>query len=170
MRAHGGGIVAYSEEGEGTTFALYFPVGLAHMPVTTATGTVAPGQGELVLLVDDEAALAQIGRRLLERVGYASLTFTTPATALAALAGDEGAIRVVVTDLDMAGMNGLELARQVQQLRPGLPVIVTTGYTGRLPAGTIGRDGIVGVLQKPYTSAALAGALGNALGRALLPA
>lgn len=166
MRAHGGGISAFSEPGAGTSFALYFPVGEpAPGPAVVALeAPVISGHGERILMIDDEAALVLVGRRLLERIGYEAIAVTSPLDALARLAEDAGEVRAVITDYDMPGMSGLDVAREVQRLRPGLPVLLATGYTGRLGAATLGRDGIVGIIQKPYSSAALARALAGALG------
>ncbi len=162
-RAHDGGIVACSRPGLGSTFHLYLPVWEGAGAVAEPEHPPAPGQGERVLLVDDEDALIAVASLLLKRMGYAVTAFTDPVAALAEIRRDAGEIRLVVSDLTMPEINGVELAREVQRMRPGLPVLLTTGYTGELDHSTFGADGIVGVIQKPYGTSALARAVRDAL-------
>jgi CheY-like chemotaxis protein len=128
---HEGAIVASSERGIGTMFELYFPV--AH--TSPAEGTAPEprplrGWGEHVLFVDDEGFLVQLGGSILQRLGYRVSTFTDPLQALAAFRSAPGDYAAVITDLLMPRLKGLELARQVLQVRPDVPVILTSGYTG----------------------------------------
>jgi nitrogen-specific signal transduction histidine kinase len=166
MRAHEGSIRVETERGRGTTFHLYFPASQAAPAAEVAEAEAPPprGRGERVMLIDDEIALVTVGRMVLERYGYSVTTFTDPVAALAALTHGAADVRLVLTDLTMPGIGGLELAREVQRMRPGLPVLLTTGYTGKLDSVTLGKDGVVGVIQKPFTATALGHAVHAALG------
>ncbi len=162
-RTHQGCIVGFSQPGRGSAFHVYLPTWeLAPVPGSEHP-PVGEGQGERVLLVDDEDSLIFVGEMLLRRLGYSVTSFTDPVAALAEVRRGGDSIRLIVTDLTMPVMGGLELAREVQRMKPGLPVLLTTGYAGKLDAATLERDGIVGVIQKPYTTATLGRAIREAL-------
>jgi signal transduction histidine kinase/FixJ family two-component response regulator len=164
MQSHDGAISVYSQPGEGTTFHSYFPVlENAATPAETAPPPVPHGHGEHILFVDDEAALARVGAKMLERLGY-SVTMKT--SALDALA----AARVLpfdlaVTDLTMPVMDGAKLGGQLLQIQPGLAIILTTGYSGVMTVEKVRELGFRDLLTKPTT----ARALGEAVHRALHP-
>ena len=166
MQNHDGTITVYSERGAGTTFHLYFPV------FETETATPEPvsmpiprGQGEHVLFVDDEEALARVGTRMLERLGYRVTSKTNAPEAVAAVRAHPDKFDLVVTDLTMPGLDGLKLGSQLLQIRPGLPIILTTGYSGAMTLENARELGFRDLLAKPTT----ARVLGEAVHRALQP-
>jgi DNA-binding NtrC family response regulator len=129
----------------------------------------APGRGEIVLLVEDEASLWQLGARLLTRGGYQVLTATTPAEALE-LAHDEGQrIDLLLTDVVMPGMLGTELAAQLTGLRPGLPVLFMSGYAQPVldAHGAFSDD--IDLLEKPFPATALLARVRQAIDAAAGP-
>ena len=83
-----------------------------------------------LLFVDDDEALVALSQAKLRRAGYAVTGFCDPGAALAAFAVDPGAFDVVVTDVSMAGMDGYELAARLVAIRPGIPVVITSGNVG----------------------------------------
>jgi DNA-binding NtrC family response regulator len=102
------------------------------------------------MLVDDETALVDLGTRLLTRLGYRARGYRSAEAALAAFMADPEAFDLVFTDLTMPGMAGSELARQLVARRPGLPVILTTGYAGALGPEELSAFGIRELVSKPF--------------------
>jgi PAS domain S-box-containing protein len=164
MQSHDGVITVYSEPGVGTTFHLYFPVfEIEAPPPEVASNPIPRGQGEHILFVDDEAALAEVGKKMLERLGYKVTTKINALEAIAAIRDQPDAFRLVVTDLTMPVMDGIKLGTQLLQLQPKLAVILSTGYSGVLTAESIQELGFRDLLVKPIT----ARALGETVRRAL---
>jgi CheY-like chemotaxis protein len=168
MRDHGGAVLIESEPGLGTLVKCYFPateMATKELPATTVTGTIPRGDGKRILLVDDQAAMADVGARRLRSLGYDVTAFTDPAAALAALTDDATAWDAMVTDNSMPAMSGLELAQAATALRPDLPVLMMTGWTEDLPSDRVQAVGVRGVLVKPATLEELAVALDAILPR-----
>jgi CheY-like chemotaxis protein len=130
----GGYVVADSAPGAGTRFTLYFPRLADDAPRADAPDAPAPSApaGRRVLLVDDEPAVRRIAQRMLEQGGFAVDAVDGGAAALDALAAAaaRGALPdVVLTDVEMPGLGGRELAGRVSALYPGVPVVYMSGYT-----------------------------------------
>ena len=164
MESHDGAVTVHSKPGEGTVFHLYFP---AHAGKATApAGEVGPiplGHGERLLFVDDEEPLVRLGQKTLTALGYEVEVATRPATALAMVRADPQRFALVVTDQTMPGMTGLILASQLLQIRPGLPIILTTGYRASLTSEGVEAAGIRQLLIKPTSIPALGAAVHAAL-------
>jgi CheY-like chemotaxis protein len=124
---------------------------------------VPHGHGERILLVDDEAMLADAGRRMLELLDYRVTALTNPVEALAVFRTRPGAFDLAVLDLSMPALGGVELARELFGIRPGLPALLNTGFGGRMTPETARRLGFRGLLVKPLTL----GVLGRAVHEAL---
>ncbi len=157
MKSHEGTITVSSEPGLGTTFHLYFP-SIEPTPKPTP-GEVIPnhrGNGERILLLDDEAPLARLGQQLLESLGYQAIAHTDPAAILAELSTNPAPFHLLITDMSMPAMSGIDLALQVNQIRPHLPILLTTGFLGELQTEELTRHGIRKVLGKPFTMTSLA--------------
>ena len=166
MKSHDGGISVYSEPGKGTVFHLYFPVYEAEAKVLEIGAAPIPrGRGEHILFVDDEPPLASLGKKMLERLGYQVTTKTSALDALAAVRAQPDPFDLVITDLTMPVMDGAKLGRELLQIQPHLPIIVTTGYSGAMTAAAARELGFGGVLSKPST----ARTLGEAVYRVLQP-
>ena len=147
-----GYVWGYSEPGQGSTFKVYLPVARTHV-VAEAPEAEPPrlaGRGESVLLVEDDAAVRRMTRRALEEGGYRVLEAATGREALKLLESSVEPVGLVLTDVVMPGMSGRELADQVAILRPGTPVLFTSGYTD----GEIVRRGLLdpaaAFIQKPF--------------------
>jgi signal transduction histidine kinase/DNA-binding response OmpR family regulator len=168
MQSHDGAITVYSEPGIGTTFHLYFPVFESETTSgETVTEHIPQGRGEHILFVDDEPALGSVGKKMLERLGYRVTVKLNALETIAAIRDQPGMFDLVITDLTMPGMDGLKLGSQLRQLQPGLPIILTTGYTGVMTDEKVREMGFRELIVKPTT----ARALGEAVHRALnLPA
>ncbi len=151
VKSHDGGILVASQPGAGTTFHLYFPVFAGE--IIAAPGAPLPiphGQNELVLLVDDEAALAAMGKAALERLGYRVVRHTSPAAALAEFQSRPAEFDLVITDYNMPGMNGAEFGAQVLATRPGQRMILTSGFSVRMNRESSLALGFGELLPKPY--------------------
>jgi two-component system cell cycle sensor histidine kinase/response regulator CckA len=147
-----GYVWAYSEPGQGSTFKVYLPVAGPEETVTPPATFVpaGAGKGEWVLLVEDDEGVRTVARRTLEEGGYRVLEAANGADALALVAGTDGRIGLVLTDVVMPGMSGRELADRIGEVRPGTPVLFTSGYTD----GDIVRRGLLdpeaAFVQKPF--------------------
>jgi len=164
VRDHEGAVRVDSQLGRGSTFQIYLP---AHDWVETGVdaglSVSAPGQGERILFVDDETALCEAWRSVLERIGYSVTTFSDPLLALEAFRRNPRDFDLVITDLTMPHMTGTELARRILELRPTLPILLVSGSTGNLTAEEVRTLGLRELLTKPVTPAALALALRRTL-------
>ena len=159
MRSHGGAIAVDSEPGRGTEFHLHFPAadGVAEEPA--AKPAVMRGRGERVLYVDDDNALVFLITRMLSRLGYRVTGFTDAAEALKSFRSRPNDFDVVVTDVTMPGMAGPELARELLSVRPGLPIIMTSGYIRPEDSELARRLGVQELILKPNTIDDLGAAL-----------
>jgi PAS domain S-box-containing protein len=157
----GGAITVDSASGRGTRFAIYLPAGDEReddeADVAEALGEEEHA-GKTVLLVDDEPLIREMGRVMLETDGYRVLSAGDGDAALELCRESDCRIDVLVTDVMMPGMTGRELGRQVQELRPSLPIIYMSGYShDETDRGLVPDDMIF--LAKPFTTEELANAL-----------
>jgi CheY-like chemotaxis protein len=154
MQTYDGAISVYSEPDGGTVFHLYFPSLENERSEFGCGGSSAPrGHGQRVLLVDDEPVLVALGERFLRRLGYQPVVATDPAQALVRFRQEH--FDLVITDLTMPLMSGVDLARQVWKAHPDTPVILTTGYSVSLDTGKAIEMGFRDLLVKPYNLQAL---------------
>jgi two-component system cell cycle sensor histidine kinase/response regulator CckA len=130
MRAHAGEVQVDSTPDRGSEFTLFFPI--SDMPAAKPVATCAPessmGCGQRVMYVDDDEALVFLVKRLLTRKGYQVIAYTDPRQAAAALRADPMQCDLLVTDFNMPGYSGVDLLRDVRDIRPTLPVALASGY------------------------------------------
>jgi PAS domain S-box-containing protein len=157
VQGHDGAVVVQSQPGRGTTFHLYFPAELAApvVPVPAGPLPTPAGAGQHILLVDDEPALAQSANMSLARMGYRVTSVPSAAEALKTFHQQPGRFDLVLTDLTMPGMNGIDLASALHEVRPELPIILASGFGGLRTAHFARGPGRRAVLQKPFTNEAL---------------
>lgn len=152
LKSHGASVSVYSEVGRGTRFDIFFPaVEKAAKAATAAKPQAARGHGERILYVDDEESLVLLACRMLEKMGYRVRGFSKPAEALAAFAADPAAFDLVLTDLSMPGMSGMDVARSILELRPDIPVLLATGYVRNEDVEQARAIGVREVIWKPQT-------------------
>jgi PAS domain S-box-containing protein len=153
VAAHGGAIRVETAEGQGSLFQIILP----RSSVPPAAERPAPramahrGHGERVLYVDDDEVMAVMVERLLERLGYVVTCLDDPAAAIAALRAAPFAVDIVVTDLNMPGLSGLEVARAVHALRADLPVVISSGNIPDQLQGEARLAGVRALLHKQFT-------------------
>jgi PAS domain S-box-containing protein len=151
----GGEVVVDSEVGRGTTFALYLPRaagGDGRVEETAPDDAAVDGTGTCVLVVEDNREVGAFSTQTLQELGYGTHWVANADEALAALAENPNGYDVVFSDVVMPGMNGVELGREVRRLYPGLPVVLTSGYSHVLAQES---DHGFELLQKPYSVEAL---------------
>ena len=157
MQSHDGAVSVQSQPGAGTRFSLYFPAQQQSAITATQTALAKPpqGNGERILFVDDEKRLVELGRDILEHLGYHVVIYTRPEDALEQIRSAPDSVDLVITDLTMPEMTGLDLARALLEICPGLPVILMTGYSANLTADYIKAQGLADMLFKPMTIEAI---------------
>ncbi|MBU2549118.1 MAG: response regulator [Proteobacteria bacterium] len=150
VKGHSGAIVVYSEVGQGTTFNVYFPE--AFGPVQAAEKAV-PGRlpigTERILFVDDEQNLVNIGRQMLQKLGYRVTTALSGVEAFEKFKLTSRDFDLVITDQTMRGMTGTELARKIREVRPDIPIVICTGYSTSESEDKFKAAGVSRLMAKP---------------------
>jgi PAS domain S-box-containing protein len=164
-RQSGGDIGVASAPGMGATFTFYLPrvtSAVAAPELSLGAAPAASGRGYSVLVVEDNDDVGRFSTELLEDLGYRVKRVADAASALALLASDEFSADLVFSDVIMPGMNGVEFANIVRERYPGLPVILTSGYSEVLAENAhIGFE----LIQKPYSVESLSRLLRKAIVR-----
>ena len=153
VRGHKGTVKVYSEIGKGTTFKLLFPASAASAdqprPVPSAVEEWR-GQG-LMLLVDDEASVREIGQKLLERLGFTVIIAPDGRQAVEIFRERAGDITCVLLDLTMPEMDGEETFRELRRLRSDVRVVLSSGYNQQDVTQRFAGKRLAGFIQKPYS-------------------
>jgi PAS domain S-box-containing protein len=166
VKKHGGDITVCSEQGVGTTFQVLLPVTEIEMKRDRDNSTSLPIGNEKILLVDDEKTLADLGKDLLESLGYSVETRTSAHDALEAFRIQPGKYHLIITDMTMPNMHGKKLAKEIKKIRPDIPIILCTGYSTLLSSDHAMDQSISRILMKPLTVAELGTSVRNVLDEA----
>ncbi|MBV9345661.1 MAG: response regulator [Gammaproteobacteria bacterium] len=159
---HGAALDVESQPGRGTTFSVYLPL-TDQQPASEPAATAGPrGNGEAILVVDDEEALVRLAEDVLASLGYEPVGCTSPNEALRLFNAHPGRFAAVLSDAVMAELPGLELLRRVRRLAPHVPTVLISGY-GAILQTEAANAGVDAVLAKPVKSAELAVCLGQLL-------
>jgi two-component system, cell cycle sensor histidine kinase and response regulator CckA len=168
VRGHKGAIRVRSAPGRGTTFTVLFPAGPAPSRPSEHT-EMAHGRWRgngAVLLVDDEEGIRNVGRQMLERLGFSVVTSRDGREALEWLTSHPKEVAFVILDLTMPAMDGMEAFRAIHAIAPDLKVILSSGYNEQAIFEQGRTKGLAGFIQKPYQLAALEQKLRDILGSA----
>lgn len=152
MQAHEGVIVVHSEPGKGSRFELFFPCanGVAAASDTTETaGRASEGRGRHILYIDDDQPQLFASKRMMERWGYRVSAYFEQREALDAVLSGKLRVDLVVTDFNMPGTSGLEIARAIRDALPDLPVIMVSGYINDALRTQAAAAGVRELIAKP---------------------
>ena len=168
VKDHGGTIKVYSRKDKGTEFHIYFPLidgKVQALDDSPPKGPIPAGR-ERVLLVDDEEMLVEVTGVILERLGYKVTGCTSSSKALELLTSAPEDYDILVTDYTMPKMTGDILVEKVLAIKPGLPIIMCTGFSDKMDSKKAQKIGIGKLLMKPFSERALATALRTLLDQA----
>ncbi|GAB6058566.1 ABC transporter substrate binding protein [Desulfonatronum parangueonense] len=160
VKNHKGAVQVSSTPGKGTTFTIFLPMIAATSETMSTAPSIHKGRGVILFVEDDEDQLATTPRAI-EQLGYTVLAATGADEALQILKKHTD-IDLVMTDYDMPGLTGIELAKQVGRLRPGVPVVLVSGRSYVLEMGNEA-DNISIILPKPFNKAELSATLSKIL-------
>ncbi len=156
VRECGGTVSVESQPGQGSTFTVLFPLTTETVEQPSAPQRALPEGNETILLVDDEPSISRVMQKTLEQLGYSVTTWNNPEEALERFHDDPDRYDLVITDMSMPGMNGDRLASQILEMRPGMPVLICTGFSEKLDEARAIELGIRGFAMKPVSRRDLA--------------
>lgn len=152
----GGSIAVISQPGQGTTFKILFPKHEGKPIVSRVAKPKAKTGSGSILIVDDEVLITTSVCGILEKIGYHVVSTTNPLIALDIFKTKANAFDLVLTDMTMPKMTGLELAEKLIQIKPGVPIIMFTGYSPGLTRESLNKAGIKELIAKPFVASELA--------------
>jgi CheY-like chemotaxis protein len=160
----GGAIDVATQVGTGTTFTIWLPAAdEAPRLLAEHVGELPRGDGEIVMIVDDERALVAVAEEALAYFGYEPVGFDSSVAALQAFRADPKRFDLVLTDETMPDLRGTELTREIRQLRPEIPIILMSGYSGTQLSERAQAAGVTDVLRKPLVRRDIAELVARAL-------
>jgi len=163
IKSHNGAVTVESAVGQGSTFHLYLPIIQGNVKTDEAASAPLPMGQERVLLVDDEQPLVEIGKQMLERLGYTVTARTSSVEALALFKAQPDRFDLVITDIVMPNMAGERLAEKLMDIRADIPVILCTGYSEKFTRKHASAMGVRSFLMKPLLMQDLANTVKQAL-------
>jgi CheY-like chemotaxis protein len=152
VKNHHGEITVYSELGKGTTFNVLLPSIQAKIRKTKKVEKPICGGNETILYVDDEKNLVHVSKERLERIGYAVIGTTSSLEALDIFSQNPFMFDLIITDQTMPKMTGAELAQKILKIRPGIPIILCTGFSEIVSKERSKALGITEFIMKPLFS------------------
>jgi PAS domain S-box-containing protein len=164
VKHHGGFVTVYSEPGKGTQFKVYLPASDAPQIEAAEIATFAPlGNGELILVVDDEASIREATKQMLEANQYRVLTAANGAEALRVFLEDRKSVQLVLTDIMMPTMDGAHLIRSLRTDEPHLRLVAMSGLDEGFHTEELEALGVREFLTKPFDATELLNAVHRAL-------
>jgi signal transduction histidine kinase/ActR/RegA family two-component response regulator len=156
VESHGGAISVHSAQGQGTRFEVHFPRVATDNKKENGEVESIPTGTERILFVDDEGAVVETGRSVLEKLGYRVEAYTDPQKAFDDFRSHGDKFDLVITDMSMPHLTGEELSKQLMEIRPDIPILLCTGYSDQLDAANAHALGIKKFLIKPLEMSELA--------------
>jgi len=160
---HGGAILVNSKPGKETTFSVFFPATEAEKTGRIEGNKKSPAGNEQILLVDDEEGIASVGKEILERHGYKVTARTSPLDALKMFQDRPDRFDLVITDMTMPHMTGVDLSKELVAIRPDVPILLVTGNNDLIDKDKARKIGIRGFETKPGVIKNLANTVRKAL-------
>ncbi len=166
VKRHHGVILVESKPGKGTTFQVFLPMieSLSGTELDTEPALLLPGRGK-VLFVDDEKALVDMTGVILESIGFEVVSRTSSIEALEAFRHRAEEFDLVITDHTMPNMSGIDLAREIQRIRPDIPIILSTGFSEVISYQKAQSGGIRDMIMKPILKRNLIESINRVMGR-----
>ncbi len=161
VRSHGGALTVQSEAGRGSVFRVYLPVAAGAPAESVSLPPIAPratGSGT-VLVADDEDSVRRLTSEILRRLGYTIVAVETGDDALRRFTAEPDRFQLVLLDITMPGIDGLNALRRMRELRPAVPCVILSGHSEQDATGQFGGTGATTFLQKPFEIADLVQAL-----------
>ncbi len=167
VKQNQGFIYVDSSPGQGSTFKIYFPKHIREAPAeeTRNPDMVLASGSETILVVEDEISILNMIEKMLVRIGYRVLPASGPSEAIRICAEYRGKIHLLITDVVMPEMNGLELSRRLKQSNPALNCLFMSGYTADIIAHQGSLNEGVAFISKPFSQAEFAAKMREVLGR-----
>jgi CheY-like chemotaxis protein len=149
VNRHAGKIRVDSEPGKGTTVIVWLAAHQSQTEVPSEHGDAGRRGQERILLVDDEPAIRRLGNQHLDRLGYSVVCAADPLEALALFTADVDAFDLIITDMAMPHMSGVQLATEILKIKPDMPIILCTGYSEGLSEEKALKIGVADFAMKP---------------------
>lgn len=166
VKRHKGATSVESQPGRGSSFSVVLPRTDIKIPRVIAPSKSFPKGNEMILFVDDEESLVDLGKHFLERLGYQAVCVTDPIKALEIFSRQPDSFDLVITDMTMPKMTGISLARKILEIRPNIPIILSTGFSEQISVDNrVSEIGIKAQLMKPVSLKDLAEAIRKVLDR-----
>ncbi len=151
VRAHGGAIELQNSPGGGATFVIYLPTTDTEVDGKKTPARIVRGSGETIVVVDDEKNVTDMSAAMLDNLGYRVVCYNDPRQACQELSRGELALDLLITDLTMPELDGVELAGKLRMLDKSFPILLWTGYAENVNPEDLDRYQIACVLEKPFT-------------------
>ena len=165
VSGHGGFIQVESEPGRGTVFYVYLPASTASPKVDAKTSTAGLSKGSgRILFVDDESALVDFARQMFPRLGYEVTAVNSSSEAFELFRDNLNHFDLIITDMTMPGLTGVDLAREIHGVNPNLPIILCTGFSDQISLKSMKDYGIRHLLNKPIDVKQVARLISDILG------